>query len=145
MKITLTNYGENKETIILSEEILSIDRPSISFEADGDNIFGFWPKKATWLPIKMITNECPVDKREFEKQTGSQIQKQMNFFNSIAGTSDYKFNLLVEYDFDDYKGNYYLEGCFLSDANYGFDSNNAFNGQLTLTIRYDTATIDSRI
>ena len=101
-KITLVNYGYDRETIVLGEEILSVGRPIICFDEentdekitdeegtnDGDS--NYKSKKGKWQPIKLSAKECLDDKHTFAKQTSSQVQKQIEHDRHRSDSSQIK-------------------------------------------------------
>jgi hypothetical protein len=139
----------------MTKQVIDFTRPTVSFEQIDVPIYNSTLKMAGKHSWGDVTCNLRDDAgANVQKLVGSQLQKQLDFFEmaSAAVGADYKFT--TRFDVLD-GGNgatapvvlesWELSGCYLKEVNYG-DANYGESAAMTiaLTITFDNATQTSR-
>jgi hypothetical protein len=146
-RVTVVNFGIKSGSIQLTQQVTKVSRPHVTFppqEVHSYNSIGYFAGKATWEVITLSVRDDVTN--SVSTLCGAQVQKQMNFFDETVPMAayDYKFGMTIEAldgGNDVTLEEWTLEGCFLSDVNYGdndYSSSDAMT--IEMTVRYDNAT-----
>lgn len=151
-RVTLDNFGvAGTPSTELTKQVMSADRPNVSFEEIKLNVYNSTVKlagKHSFANAKLVLRDDVTG--AVTRKVGEQLQKQFDFFEQSGAASgiDYKFRMRVEI-LDGGNGAYEptsLEsfeflGCFLQNATYmGGDYASATDPMsIELTISYDNA------
>jgi hypothetical protein len=149
-RVFFENLGVSKPTTELTKQVVSITRPTVSFEEIALPVYNSTLKLAgrhSWTDITCSVRDDASG--EVARLIGEQLQKQMDFLEMASAASgiDYKFTTRIEI-LDGGNGasepvvleTWALYGCYLKGANYG-DLNYGTNEAVTveMTIAYDNA------
>jgi hypothetical protein len=151
-RVIVTNFGIPNSSIALTQQVESVNRPTITQEPVEVNSYmsrAYFGGKPSFSTISLSVRDDVTN--SVSALVGAQIQKQMNHFlqtTPLAG-ANYKFQMLI--DTLDGGGTsqadaavleeWALEGCFISEVNYEqFDYKSSESMMIELTIRYDNAT-----
>ena len=151
-RVIVTNFGVPSTSISLTQQVESVNRPTITQEAVQVQSYmsrAYYGGKPEFGTIQLAVRDDVTN--AVSTLVGAQMQKQMNFFlqtSPLAGVN-YKFQMLI--DTLDGGGTssadaavleeWTLEGCFISEVAYEqFDYKSSEAMMITLTIRYDNAT-----
>jgi hypothetical protein len=149
-RVFFENLGVSKPTTELTKQVVSITRPTVSFEEIALPVYNSTLKLAgrhSWTDITCSVRDDASG--EVARLIGEQLQKQMDFLEMASAASgiDYKFTTRIEI-LDGGNGasepvvleTWELYGCYLKGANYG-DLNYGTNEAVTveMTIAYDNA------
>ena len=146
-RIRFLNFGLNSQMRELTQNVVSVQRPSVSYEEvqlHSYNSRGYIAGKHEWETVE-ITLRDDINNSVIS-EVGAQVQKQVNHYeqtSAVAGIN-YKFSCFI--DSLDGTNNEELEawelnGCFLSNVSYpegNYENSDA--NIVTLTVRYDVAT-----
>lgn len=149
-RVTLENFGVSSPKSELTKQVVSVDRPNVTFDPIVLDVYNSKVNlagKHSWTDMNLVVRDDVQG--QVSKLIGEQLQRQLDFFeqaSASAGTS-YKFVTRIEM-LDGGNGAFepnVLEtwecyGCFLASANYGglsYGENNAI--EITLGIKYDNA------
>lgn len=146
-RVRVINFGPIAGGLELTQQVMSAARPTMTADPVEVHSYAsraYYAAKPSWSTIAIelrddITNSV-------SKLVGHQMQKQQNHFeqtNPLAAVN-YKFNTYLETldgGNDTVLEQWYLEGCFLTEANYQqFDYSSSDPMTISLTVRYDIAT-----
>jgi hypothetical protein len=149
-RVSFENLGVSKPTTELTKQVVSVNRPNLTFEEITLPVYNSTLKlagKHTWADVTCTVRDDASG--SVSKLIGEQLQKQMDFFEMASAPSgiDYKFLTKIEI-LDGGNGNnaptvletWELYGCYLKGANYG-DLNYGTNEAVTveMSIAYDNA------
>jgi hypothetical protein len=149
-RVFFENLGVSKPTTELTKQVVSVTRPTVSFEEIALPVYNSTLKLAgrhSWTDITCSVRDDASG--EVARLIGEQLQKQMDFLEMASAASgiDYKFTTRIEI-LDGGNGasepvvleTWALYGCYLKSANYG-DLNYGTNEAVTveMTIAYDNA------
>lgn len=149
-RVSFENLGVSKPTTELTKQVVSVNRPNLTFEEITLPVYNSTLKlagKHTWADVTCSVRDDAGG--SVAKLIGEQLQKQMDFLemSSAASGIDYKFLTKIEI-LDGGNGanvpvvleTWELYGCYLKGANYG-DLNYGSNEAVTveMTIAYDNA------
>lgn len=151
-RVIVTNFGIPNSAIALTQQVESVNRPTISMEPVEVHSYmsrAYYAGKASFGTISLSVRDDVTN--SVSGLVGAQIQKQMNFFlqTSPLSGANYKFQMLI--DTLDGGGTssqdaaileeWTLEGCFISEVNYEqFDYKSSEAMMIEMTIRFDNAT-----
>ena len=151
-RVIFSNFGVDKASTVLTQQVVDCSRPSVSFGEITLPIYNstlYLAGKATWSAMAINLRDDAGG--AVSKLVGQQLQKQMDFMEqaSAATGQDYKFQTNIQI-LDGGNGTaavgvletWQLYGCFLVSANYN-TLNYANNEAVTigLSIRYDNAAL----
>jgi hypothetical protein len=153
-RVTFENFGSGTGTPNITEmtkQVIDFTRPTVTFENIDLPIYNSTLKMAgkhSWGDVSCNLRDDALS--SVQKLVGSQLQKQLDFFEqaSAAAGADYKFTTKFEV-LDGGNGNnpgptvleaWELYGCYLKEVNYG-DANYGTSEAMTiaLSISYDNA------
>ena len=149
-RVSLENFGVSSPTTELTNQVMDITRPNVTFDQMTVDIYNsrvYLAGKHTWEPITITLREDVSN--NVQKFVGEQLQKQLDFFemSSAASGSDYKFVTRMEI-LDGGNGanaptvleTFELYGCYVESANYNtLNYAESAPVTVTLTVRYDNA------
>ena len=151
-RVIFSNFGVDKASTVLTQQVVDCSRPTVSFGEITLPIYNstlYLAGKATWSAMSINLRDDAGG--GVSKLVGQQLQKQMDFMEqaSAATGQDYKFQTNIQI-LDGGNGTsavgvletWQLYGCFLVSANYN-TLNYATNEAVTigLSIRYDNAAL----
>ncbi|RYF12646.1 MAG: hypothetical protein EOO77_17095 [Oxalobacteraceae bacterium] len=146
-RVRVINFGPIAGGLELTQQVVSVSRPTVAqqpVEVHSYNSVAYYAGKHSWNSIDLSVRDDVTN--AVAKLVGHQEQKQMNHFeqtSALAG-SNYKFEAYIETldgGNDGMLEQWYLEGCFLEQINYGeFDYSTADAMTIQMTVRYDNAT-----
>lgn len=146
-RVRVINFGPIAGGLELTQQVVSVSRPTVAqqpVEVHSYNSVAYYAGKHQWNSIDLTVRDDVTN--AVAKLVGHQEQKQMNHFeqtSALAG-SNYKFEAYIETldgGNDGMLEQWYLEGCFLEQINYGeFDYSTADAMTIQMTVRYDNAT-----
>jgi hypothetical protein len=146
-RVRVINFGPIAGGLELTQQVVSVSRPTVQqspVEVHSYNSVAYYAGKHAWNSIDLTVRDDVTN--AVAKLVGHQEQKQMNHFeqtSALAG-SNYKFEAYIETldgGNDGMLEQWYLEGCFLEQINYGeFDYSTADAMTIQMTVRYDNAT-----
>ena len=152
-RVTFENFGSGTGTPNITEmtkQVIDFTRPTLTFENIDLPIYNSTLKMAgkhSWGDVSCNLRDDALS--SVQKLVGSQLQKQLDFFEmaSAAAGADYKFTTKFEV-LDGGNGgvapvvleSWELYGCYLKEVNYG-DANYGTSEAMTiaLSITYDNA------
>jgi hypothetical protein len=149
-RVSFENLGVSKPTTELTKQVVSVNRPNLTFEEIALPVYNSTLKlagKHTWADITCTVRDDASG--SVARLIGEQLQKQMDFLEMSSASSgiDYKFLTKIEI-LDGGNGanvpvvleTWELYGCYLKGANYG-DLNYGTNEAVTveMSIAYDNA------
>jgi len=150
-RVLFENFGAGASpTTEMTKQVVDFTRPSVSFEEIPIDIYNsklYLAGKHTW---EMATVNIRDDASgEVQRLVGTQLQKQLDFFQQASSSSGSNYKFVTKCQILD-GGNgdggarvletWELYGCFLQSANYNelnYGSNEVV--QIALTIRFDNA------
>jgi hypothetical protein len=150
-RVTVQSFGQSNSSVLFTQQVISVARPNINFnpvKVDSYNSIAWYAGKAEWETVTItlrddITNNAST-------LIGSQMQRQMNFFEQtvVASASSYKFGMQIDTldGGNDVNGSgtletWVFEGCMLATVNYeSFDYASADAMTIECTIRFDNVT-----
>ena len=150
-RVSLENFGVSQTQTELTKQVVNVTRPNITFEEMTLPIYNSTLKLAgrhSWADISCAIRDDASG--TISKLIGEQIQKQFDFMEQASAPSgiNYKFRLTFDM-LDGGNGNiapvvlesWDLEGCFLSQVDYGDMAYNSNDPALiSLNIKFDNAT-----
>lgn len=146
-RVRVVGFGPIAGGLELTQQVQSVGRPTSAqspVQVHSYNSVAYYAGKHEWNSIELSVRDDVTN--SVNSLVGHQLQKQMNFFEqttALAG-SDYKFDMFIETldgGNDGVLEQWYLEGCFLEQVNYGqFDYSTADAMTIDMTVRYDNAT-----
>jgi hypothetical protein len=149
-RVFFENFGIGGETVELTKQVMTVNRPNLSFEDITIPIYNTTLKlagKPTWADVACEIRDDATG--AVSKLVGAQLQKQMDFMEMASAPSgiDYKFTTKIEI-LDGGNGSaepivletWNLFGCYLKSADYG-QLSYAESAVVTiaLSIAYDNA------
>jgi hypothetical protein len=147
-RVTVINFGPIAGGLALTQQVVSVDRPAVTFNQQTIEIYNsrvHYAAKPTWQTINLMLRDDITN--ALSTLVGYQVQKQMNFFEqtSAAAGINYKFTMTIEI-LDGGNSTVFetwtLEGCFIESANYqSLDYSNNDPVEIQLTISFDNATL----
>jgi hypothetical protein len=147
-RVRLIGFGPIATPLDVSAQVESVGRPQVEHaivEVHSYNSLAYMAGKHNWNTIELVVRDDVTN--AVSRIVGHQEQKQMNHFQQtspLAG-SNYKFDMRIE-TMDGGNDNvleaWNLEGCWLSNVNYGEFDYKATGDyvSITMTIRFDNAT-----
>ena len=155
-RVLFSSFGAGGETVELTKQVMTVNRPNLSFEDITIPIYNTTLKlagKPTWADVACEIRDDASG--AVSKIIGEQLQKQFDFFEMSSAPSgiDYKFITRIEILDGGNGGNepvvlegWELYGCYLKSADYG-QMSYAESAVVTiaLTIAYDNANQDSGV
>jgi len=149
-RVNFLNIGTSASTQELTKQVIDVTRPSVSFGEITIPIYNsnmYLAGRHEWQPLTVNVRDDASG--TVAKLVGSQLQKQMDFFQQASASSgqDYKFQTNIEI-LDGGNGTstpvvletWECYGCFLQSANYNnlaYGSNEVVTIQMS--IRFDNA------
>jgi hypothetical protein len=146
-RVIVTNFGIPSGSIALTQQVITVARPSSTFEPQtvhSYNSTAYYAGKAVWEAVELTVRDDVTN--AVSSLVGAQLQKQMNFFDQTVPLSaaDYKFGMLVhtlDGGNDTVLEEWVYEGCFLTTTNYqSFDYSSAEAMTIVMSIRFDNVT-----
>ena len=149
-RIIFTSFGNKENSEVLTTQVIDFQRPKMSFPNVDINIHNSTFKMAgrpEWGDaVCKLRDDAPG---HIAKLVGHQLQTQYDYSEQVTASSgqDYKFSMKIEM-LDGSHGSdgpkvletFELDGCYLSDVNYGDVSySQSAVAEITLTIRFDSA------
>ena len=149
-RVFFENFGVGGDTVELTKQVMTVNRPNLSFEDITIPIYNTTLKlagKPTWADVACEIRDDASG--TVTKLVGEQLQKQMDFMEMASAASgiDYKFTTRIEI-LDGGNGGtdptpletWELYGCYLKSADYG-QLSYAESAVVTiaLSIAYDNA------
>lgn len=148
-RVRFVNFGPLTTGLDLTQQVVSIERPKITYEAaevHSYNSRAYFAGKHQWGDIQLVVRDDVTN--AVSRLVGHQIQKQMNHLEQTAFMAgvNYKFTTIIETmdgGNDGVLETWTLEGCFLTDISYDTLEYTDTNGFLTITmtLKYDNATL----
>lgn len=148
-RVRFVNFGPLTAGLDLTQQVVSIERPKITYEAaevHSYNSRAYFAGKHQWGDIQLVVRDDITN--AVSRLVGHQIQKQMNHLEQTAFMAgvNYKFTTIIETmdgGNDGVLETWTLEGCFLTDISYDTLEYTDTNGFLTITmtLKYDNATL----
>jgi len=149
-RVMFENFGISKPTTELTKQVMTFDRPNLSFEEITLPIYNSTLKlagKHSWADVNCELRDDASG--QVSRLVGEQLQKQMDFLEMASAASgiDYKFLTKVEV-LDGGNGasepvvleTWELYGCYLKSANYNqLSYADSQPVTVTLAIAYDNA------
>lgn len=149
-RVIFENFGIDGDTVELTKQVMTVNRPNLSFEDITIPIYNTTLKlagKPTWADVACEIRDDATG--AVTKLVGEQLQKQMDFLEMASAPSgiDYKFTTTIEV-LDGGNGNseptvletWNLYGCYLKSADYGqLSYAESAVATIALTIAYDNA------
>lgn len=144
----LGGFAGEPEARVLTQNVESVTRPKITHEEitiDSYNSKMYIQGKHTWDAVTVTFRDDISN--AVTRLIGAQEQRQLNHFQQTtpAAGNDYKFDMHIEV-LDGVNAGasevWYLEGCFLTNVDYG-DMNYTSGTEtvkITITVRFDNAT-----
>lgn len=145
--VVVTNFGVPSNSIILTQQVITVGRPSVGFAPQtvhSYNSTAYYAGKAEWEAVSLTVRDDITN--AVSSLVGAQLQKQMNFFDQAvpASAADYKFGMIVntlDGGDDNVLEEWIFEGCFLATANYqSFDYSSADAMTIEMSVRFDNCT-----
>jgi hypothetical protein len=146
-RVRVVNFGPVAGGIELTQQVQSVSRPSIDYEpvtVHSYNSRAYFAGKHEWSTINLVVRDDVTN--SVATLVGHQVQKQLNHFEQtgfLAGVN-YKFLTLIEImdgGNDTVLETWTLEGCFLSNVEYGeLTYEDSSYQTISMTVRYDNAT-----
>ena len=147
-RVIVTNFGIPSGSIALTQQVISVGRPNVSFspvEIHSYNSRAYYAGKAEWQAVELTVRDDVTN--SVNSLIGAQLQKQMNMFDQTVplAASNYKFGMLVDVmdgGNDTVLEEWVFEGCFLASINYGtLEYASADAVTIALSIRFDNTTL----
>lgn len=149
-RVFFENFGIAGDTVELTKQVMTVNRPNLSFEDITIPIYNTTLKlagKPTWADVACEIRDDATG--AVTKLVGEQLQKQMDFLEMASAPSgiDYKFTTTIEV-LDGGNGSgepivletWNLYGCYLKSADYGqLSYAESAVATIALTIAYDNA------
>ena len=149
-RVFFENFGIAGDTVELTKQVMTVNRPNLSFEDITIPIYNTTLKlagKPTWADVACEIRDDATG--AVTKLVGEQLQKQMDFLEMASAPSgiDYKFTTTIEV-LDGGNGGgepipletWNLYGCYLKSADYGqLSYAESAVATIALTIAYDNA------
>lgn len=149
-RVFFENFGIAGDTVELTKQVMTVNRPNLSFEDITIPIYNTTLKlagKPTWADVACEIRDDATG--AVTKLVGEQLQKQMDFMEMASAPSgiDYKFTTTIEV-LDGGNGGaepivletWNLFGCYLKSADYGqLSYAESAVATIALTIAYDNA------
>lgn len=149
-RVFFENFGIAGNTVELTKQVMTVNRPNLSFEDITIPIYNTTLKlagKPTWADVACEIRDDATG--AVTKLVGEQLQKQMDFLEMASAPSgiDYKFTTTIEV-LDGGNGSadpivletWNLYGCYLKSADYGqLSYAESAVATIALTIAYDNA------
>lgn len=146
-RVRVINFGPINGGLELTQQVMNVQRPTVAQEpvkVDSYNSVAYYAGKHQWNAVELAVRDDVTN--SVARLVGHQEQKQMNHFeqtSALAG-SNYKFEMYIETmdgGNDGVLEQWYLEGCFLENINYGeFEYSTAEPMTIQMSVRYDNAT-----
>jgi hypothetical protein len=146
-RVRVINFGPIAGGLELTQQVMTAGRPSMTQDPVTVHSYAsqaYYAGKPSWSPIQIELRDDVSN--SVSRLVGHQVQKQQNHFEQtspLAGVN-YKFNTYIETldgGNDTVLEQWYLEGCFLTNVNYGsFDYSASDPMTINLDVRYDIAT-----
>ena len=149
-RVVFENFGVSTPRTELTKQIMTAQRPTVSFEEIKIPIYNSTLKlagKYTWNDVEIALRDDAGG--NVQKLVGEQLQKQLDFYEqaSAAAGIDYKFTTKIQI-LDGGNGaaqpvvleTWELYGCYIKQANYNnldYSSNEPV--QVTMSVTYDNA------
>ena len=147
-RVTMLNFGGEPNPIIITQNVQTITRPQIEYASipvDSYNSKIYITGKHEWQGIELSVRDDITNATT--RSVGAQVQRQVNHFQQTAPAagSDYKFDMQIETLDGTNAGStevFFLEGCFLTNVNYGDHDYSSGQDMMTITmsVRYDNCT-----
>lgn len=146
-RVRVFSFGPISGGTEFSLQVQSVGRPKLQQEpvaVHAYNSVAYYAGKHTWQEIELVLKDDISN--TISRLVGHQIQKQLNHFEQTGyvAAQNYKFSMYIEImdgGNDGVLETWLLEGCFVSNVNYGdLDYQESGFQTITLTIRYDNAT-----
>ncbi|CAM6054463.1 unnamed protein product [Sphagnum tenellum] len=146
-RVVVSNFGVPTGSIQLTQQVMSVKRPSAKFsavEVHSYNSRAYYAGKPEWEETSVKVRDDVTN--SVNSLVGAQLQKQMNFFSQTSplGGGNYKFQMLVDTmdgGDDTVLETWFFEGCFLTGADYdefSYESSDPLT--INLSIRFDNVT-----
>jgi hypothetical protein len=149
-RATFQNFGISSPVTEMTKQVVSFDRPNVSFAEIPLPVYNSTIKvagKYTWADTNCVIRDDSAGR--VSQLIGEQLQKQLDFLEQSSASSgiDYKFTVIFEV-LDGGNGIYapialetwQLFGCFLKSVNYGgMDYGQSEAATIALTLTYDNA------
>lgn len=149
-RVTLTNFGGESSSTVITKQVQDVTRPQVTFESitlDAYNSRVYVAGKHSWAAVSLNVRDDITG--DVNKLFGKQLTKQFDFAEQASARSaiDYKFTTKIEM-LDGGNGSqapavletWEMYGCYLESVNY---NNLAYSENapvlITATIKYDNA------
>ena len=146
-RVVFKNFGSNQHVREMTQNVVSITRPSVGHEEVEINAYNskaYIAGKHTWETVEVVLRD-DINNAVIS-EVGAQLQRQMNHYEQTSAVAGINYKFAVELHSLDGTTNeelesWQLDGCFLSNVSYPEgDYSSSEASQVTLTIRYDVAT-----
>ncbi len=148
-RVTVTNFGNNPNTVDFTRQIATAGRPQIQHNNTPIHSYNnvvYIAQKPEWQSIEITLRDDIGN--GVSALVSSQLQKQMNHYTQSAARShlNYKFTTRLQtldgtMDSTNVLEEWKLEGCYLEQVQYDqMDYSSSDPVMITLTVRYDNAT-----
>lgn len=147
-RVRVINFGPIAGGLELTQQVQSTTKPKLTHESvpvHTYNSVAYYAGKHNWEEVTLVLKDDATN--SVSRLVGHQMQKQLNHFEQTAFAAgiNYKFVMMIE-TMDGGNDNvleaWTLEGCFLSNVDYGdLDFADSQFQTITLTIRCDNATL----
>lgn len=150
-RVSFENFGASGTDLgVLTRQVIDCARPQVQFDEITLNVYNsrvYLAGKHTWQTLAINLRDDASG--AIQGAVGSQLQRQLDFYNQASATAggDYKFITRIDIlDGGNGAGNpsvlesWELAGCFLQQANYqtlNYGTSDAVT--IALTLRYDNA------
>lgn len=149
-RVLLSNFGAGgNSSNSITLETNTVGRPNVVFEEQvvhGYNSRAYYAGKYEWQTLELVVRD--ITDNSVLRSIAEQQQKQFDHFNQVGekAAASYKFNMIIQTmdgTVDGILDEWFVEGAFLQTVNYGdFDYAVSDATVITMTIRYDNATLD---
>jgi hypothetical protein len=148
-RVRVLNFGPNTAVtgMDLTQQVSTVSKPKVSHEVvtvHAYNSRAYFAGKHEWGDISLTVRDDVTN--AVSRMVSWQIQKQLDHFEQTGflAASNYKFSMFEEImdgGNDVVLESWYLEGCFLSNVEWGdMDYSSSEAQTINMTIRYDNAT-----
>ena len=151
-RVRFANFGplNSNQSVDLTRQVITCDRPKVQHEevtVHSYNSRAYYAGKHEWQNVVCAVRDDITD--AVSKLVGYQVQKQLNHFEQTSPLAGENYKFTAYFEILDGGNNaqsekWTLEGCFLSNVAYDQgDYASAEPLMITMTIRYDNATLDN--
>jgi hypothetical protein len=146
-RVITTGFGPVNNQTNFTQQVMNVTKPQITtdeVQIDSYNSRAWVAGKHTWGPTTIVLRDDISN--SVSQLVGHQLQKQLNHFEQTAPAAgiNYKFDMfyqIMDGGNDVVQEEWFLEGCWINEANYdSMDYSASEMQQISLTVRFDNAT-----